>query len=241
MRIPILYIPKTRYKKFLHFEKGRSADALIIPIGQDCHPAYTLQELKLRTTSYPFDWLNTEPRQSIAYVLENIRDGFLYWISDLTRNENDYVISKRYPYVEFMHQNNLIENASIQEKFRNRAAKFLRAIKKRNVYFLHNLSADALKNESEVEFYIETIRQLTSLFKNHDRLYLYIRFDESETENKVIVDLLLKELEAFPSITTAKYIRLKQQYGAWGNPDLYQHLYNDLGIKTRETYRVYIK
>jgi hypothetical protein len=241
MRIPLLYIPKTRYKKFLHFEKGNKADALIIPLGHDCHPAYTLQELKLRKISYPFDWLKIEPRQSIAYVVENIRDGFSHWISDLTRNERNYVISGRYPHAEFMHQNNLIENAGVRKKFRDRAARFLSVIKKKDLYFLHNLSADALKNENDVEFYIETIRQLTALFKENDHLYLYIRFDESEDENKAMVNLLLKRLEAFPSITTAKYIRFKQQYGNWGNPKCYKDLYADLGIKIRETYRFYIK
>jgi hypothetical protein len=241
MRIPLIYIPKTRYKKFLHFEKSGIAEAEIIPLGHDCHPAYTLQELKLRTNSYPFDWLNIEPAQSIAYAVANIRDGFSHWIAELTRNEKNYVISKRYPYAEFMHQNDLIENMAMQKKFRTRAAKFLNTIKKKRVFFLHNLSADGLKDEVDLEFYIDSISQLTTLFKKGDHLYLYIRFDESEKENNAIVDSLLKQLGAFPSITTAKYIRFKQQNGAWGNPALYQNLYDDLGIKIRRTYRIYIK
>ena len=85
MRIPLIYIPKTRYKKFLHIEKRYNSDKLIIPLGCDCHPAFMLDSLHLRTTSLPFDWLNIDPIRTFEYVTENINDSFENFLKKPTK------------------------------------------------------------------------------------------------------------------------------------------------------------
>ena len=104
MKIPLIYIPKMRFKKFLNIEKNYKSPSQIIPIGCDCHPAYVLDKLNIRKFSLPFDWLCIDPIRCLWYVADNIESNFEHFIKNLYRNENGYIVSEKYSFAEFMHE-----------------------------------------------------------------------------------------------------------------------------------------
>ena len=124
VKIPIFYNPATGRKKYLWAEKRYKYQKTIIPLGCDCHPAYTLQSLNIRKQSLPFDWLNTNPVKGLAYVIDNIEKGFKGFLSELERNEEGHIISTEYPFAEFMHEKKLIENQADRQKFKRRIERF---------------------------------------------------------------------------------------------------------------------
>lgn len=164
MRIPIFYNIFNRKKYFLYIEPVYKCANVIIPIGNDCHPAYVLQKLHLRKFSLPFDWLSNHPIKAIAYANENMCNGFSYFLKGLRRNEKGVVVAEKYPYCEFLHNPDLIESYEEKNKFKRRIERFLEIIKNSNVYFLNNVSATAFKDEECVDEYVSN---LSIFLKNH--------------------------------------------------------------------------
>lgn len=241
MRIPIFYIPKTRFKKFVIVERRYKCNKEIIPLGCDCHPAHTLQKLNIRKTSLPFDWLNNDPIKSLLFVRENIETNFRDFLANLFRNARGHIVSEKYPYAEFMHEKNLVENKSDRDKFIRRIERFQHFLEK-EVYFLYNITSESLESEKNVYEFYNSVLEFSSLIRPKQTLCIYIRYDESLNENKIHCDKLLELLKEVKSVQTVNYIRNIKKEGLWGNPKFYLSLYSSLGIKVHLAFpRIYLK
>lgn len=241
MKIPIIYIPKTRFKRFLMIEKRFKLKNEVIPIGCDCHPAYTLQKLNLRKQSLPFDWLNTNPILGLSFVLKNMQTDFSGFLKGLRKNERGYVVSDEYPYAEFMHEKNLIENSLDREKFTRRIDRFQK-LKDKDCYYLYNTTSSSLKSERQVIELYKSAVEFVSQINEKQILCIYIRYDENLMENQNNCEMLLELLGKIKNVKAVNYIREKDKEGIWGNENKYPALYKSLGIKLKKTIpKMYVK
>jgi hypothetical protein len=119
----------------------------IISLGPDCWIAGTLNNLKIRKESFPFDFLLTDTNKGLEYVSKLIQTNFSDFTSDLEYNYNSKVISKYYPYAQFYHHD-LLQNKqklvkslkidhenmeeSLIEKFQKRSKRFMNIITNEN-------------------------------------------------------------------------------------------------------------
>ena len=231
MKIPIFYFPKTRFKKYLIIEKTFKCADEIIPIGCDCHPAYTLQKLNIRKHSLPFDWLNTDPLRGLEFVTNNLATSFSGFLSGLYKNERGHPVSERYPYAEFMHEKNLIENKLDREKFSRRIIR-LEKLRDQACYYLYNITGSSLETENHVIKFYKSVIAFQSLLKENQLLCIYIRHDESLKENKHNCEMLLGLISKLSYVKCSNfYIKNKDKNGIWGNKNKYPMLYKSLGIK----------
>jgi hypothetical protein len=240
MRFPLIYIPKTRFRKYFRIEKQYRSERLIVPIGYDCNPAYTLQKLNIRKFSLPFDWLNTQPLLGIRYVTENMKSGFDSFYRDIDHDEFGYYVAKKYPYAEFMHEKRWDDKTA--EKYRRRAARYMQLTASKEISFLYNLMSEALKTETDVIDFQKSVIEFLGVIKPNDSLHLYIRYDETYEENQILNDLLYSKLEGVANLCIARFIRHKKKFGNWGNPKEYPQLYQNLSLKIYPTFpRIYVR
>lgn len=240
MRLPILYIPKTRFKKFLHIEKKYKSVNTIIPIGSDCHPAYILQTLFLRKNSLPFDWLNINPISSLKYINDNIQNQFKDFLVEPQKNERGYLVSKKYPDAEFMHEKELNTKESI-EKFDRRIIRLIKIVKTEKVIYLHNLPVNSIKSENDIREYIQNVKYFFDNINLDSTLHIYLRYDENEEENSFLINKLTVELNKL-RIKYCKYVRKLNDFGIWGNKEDYPNFIKSLQIDIKMTFpKIYIK
>lgn len=241
MRILIFYIPKTRFKKFLFIEKRYKCRKEIIPIGCDCHPAYTLHELNIRKNSLPFDWLNTNPIKGLKFVSDNLENNFIDFLEKLFKNSKGHIVSEKYPYAEFMHEKKLIECKSERDKYIRRINRFQKLINK-EVYFLYNVTSNSLESEKHVKEFYNSVLDFSSQIKKNQLLCIYIRYNENLKENDSYCLMLMELLMDIKNVKIVNYIREKDKEGIWGNKKYYPALYKSLGIKIYLTYpKIYLK
>ncbi|SCY78521.1 Putative papain-like cysteine peptidase [Flavobacterium caeni] len=233
MRIPLIYIPKTKYKKFLYIRKKYYSKYPIIPIGCDCHPAHTLNSLFLRKISLPFDWLNIEPIHCFNYINDNINCEFSFFKSNVITNERGYFIASKYPSAEFIHEKKL-DSSDSQEKFDRRIARFTELLPKRNI-FIHNIPANSIKNKEDITVFIESIVKFKEIIHNGSTIHIYIRFDENITENETLANELYVRL-INSNIETIKYVRKLNKFGIWGDKKEYYRLLKNLKINIKQTF-----
>ena len=240
MRIPIIYIPKTRFKKFLYIEKRFKCNKLIVPLGCDCHPAYMLNSLYLRNNSLPFDWLNINPIRTFEYVTENINDRFENFLKNPKHNERGYFIAKNYSYSEFMHEKDLNNKETIN-KFKRRIERFLNLIKTEQIYFIHNFPVNSILKESDIYQYINSIKLFQSIISPNSKIHIYLRYDENLFENELLSEKLYNELQN-SNVKTHKYVRGLKDNGIWGLKSCYYSLLSNLGIKLKMGFpKIFIK
>ena len=240
MKIPLLCIPRTRFRKFLRIEKRYRCDASIVPLGCDCHPAQVLKTLHLRECSLPFDWLNISPMETFAYVNENLRHEFRDFLRDVRRNERGHFIAGRFPCAEFMHEPDL-DAAEVQAKFRRRTELLRRKLQSERIAFLHNLPASAIADRGSISAYLQDVRQFLATAPAGSTLHVYLRHDEALSENQPLADELCAGLTAL-GIRHVKYVRHLQSCGIWGDPRQYHSLLTGLGLRLRMTFpKVYVK
>jgi hypothetical protein len=205
----------------------------LLPIGCDCHPAYMLSKLELRKESLPFDWLDTKPHLALNFAFETIQSEFHFFLSDLDKNEQGKVFSQKHPEALFYHFDDLIENQDFQKKIKERTQRFLKLYKNKACYFLHTVTSQAIKEESDLQFVIQSIDNFSSILKPNDELLIYLRFDESLNENRYHAQLLEKAIQSYPQVKMISYVRQKEEFGIWGDETYYKKLVNDIGIQTK--------
>lgn len=205
----------------------------ILPIGCDCHPAYMISKLELRNESLPLDWLDTKPSLALYYAFINIKDNFSDFLIDLKKNEKGKVFAEKYPEALFYHFDDLIENVQLQNKIRQRIARFLELRSSKSCYYLHTLPSSGIATTENLEFVKESIVNFQSLLKNNDELIIYLRFDESFEEHKEKAELLQDFADSLSQVRLIKYLRFKDKFGIWGDESQYKKLMHELGIKTK--------
>lgn len=205
----------------------------VLPIGCDCHPAYMLSKLELRKESLPFDWLDTKPHLALNFAFETIQSEFQFFLNDLDKNEQGKVFSQKHPEALFYHFDDLIENKDFQRKIKERNQRFLKLYKNKACYFLHTVTSQAIKEQSNLQFVIQSIDKFSLILKPNDELLIYLRFDESLTENSHHAQLLEKAIQSYPQVKMISYVRQKKTFGIWGDETYYKKLVNDIGIQTK--------
>lgn len=229
MKIPIIILPN--YRKYLIIEKTYVSKNLIIPIGCDCHPSYTLGKLNIRKDSLPFDWLNTDAVFGLQYVVDNFKTNFSNFLSNLVLNEKGNVVSNNYPYAEFLHEKDLITNPLTREKFERRISKFQKFYQTNDCIFLYNVTSESLINSEKATVFIKSVEDFSKIIKANDKVFIYIRFDENYLENEIFSNQVFDALQKINKVSTTKYLRSLKKYGGWGNEKEYYNLYKNLGIK----------
>ncbi|AUC84426.1 hypothetical protein CW731_03530 [Polaribacter sp. ALD11] len=203
----------------------------IIPIGCDCHPAHMLEILNLRKQSLPFDWLDTEPIYSIKYAYENIVNKFNFFLRDLKEDNEGKVFSNKFKYSIFYHYDDLIINKKLQVKIQNRCINFIKLIKTKPIYFLNTVTSESINSNEKVKFFLNSVLEFQNILKRKDILIIYLRYDETQDENKLFCDKLIDELEFFDkNIRIIKYIREKKLFGIWGDEKKYTAFIRKIGI-----------
>lgn len=182
MRIPIIYTNK--FKRFIHIEKQYKSENEIIPLGADCHPAYTLQSIHIRKNSYPFDWLNMDHGTSIQYINHNIANDFNFFTKDIYKNEREYFVAKQYPDVEFMHEKYL-DTPEAQQKFSRRIKKFKEKFFNEKCTYITCISFNGIKDEEHISQIVKNLDDLRKSLKNNSTLHIYIRYDEQQDINDI--------------------------------------------------------
>lgn len=234
MKIPLCYIPKTRFKKFLHIEQRYISETPIIPLGCDCHPAYMLKRLHLRTRSFPFDWMSVHALKGLTYVCDMIETHFRFFLSDLRKNEKGLVYSENYPYALFFHEKNLIDNSDDRKKLKRRADRFLEFLHVRTVRFLYMTTSSALPDGASVETMYESVVRFTRLMKESDTLSIYVKHEESLDENALFVDRLIQQVRQLDRTAIVRYLKQTRQYGLWGNEKRFPEVFERLGLPLRK-------
>lgn len=242
MKIPLLYIPGTKFKKFLHIEPGYTADKPLVPIGCDCHPAWMLRKLHIRESGYPFDWLDTQAHLGLDYVNQNIKTNFKHYLEGITRNADGNLIAERYPHAVLLHETELAPNSAARIKLERRVERFRKQFEKGNNRYLYNLPVDKIKDEAQADVFLSSVDGFTAFMKDEDILHIILRYDESADEHPLITEKLLNRLKDIPKVHSAQYTRQLKQFGLWGNPAEYPALFNELNIPIKRTFtKIYVK
>ena len=205
----------------------------LLPIGCDCHPAYMLSKLGLRNESLPFDWMDTKPALALNFAFETIQSEFYFFLNDLVKNEQGKVFAQKHPEALFYHFDDLIENIDFQKIIEERTQRLLKLYKNKACYFLHTVTSQAIEEESDLHFVIQSLAKFSSLLKPNDELLIYLRFDESLTESSYHAQLLAKEIQSFSQVKMISYVRKKDKFGIWGDETQYKKLVDDIGIQTK--------
>jgi len=125
-----------------------SQDYYIIPIGPQCQCAQTIQNLKIRVASYPFDWIRDTTIQDVVNILEN-RHNF-----DVTRWNKFSNMSYYMPhdYKDDSHNASelLFEGGDLISKYKRRFERLFRVLDSgKPIYFLRfgdNRDIEKLQN-----------------------------------------------------------------------------------------------
>lgn len=234
MKIPLFYIPKTKYKYFLEIKHKYSCSKYIIPIGRDCHAAHTLQVLELRHQSLPYDWIRLKAQLGLNIVSSNIRERFNFFLENLHQNEEGNTYAEKYPNAEFTHAKAVLHDVSLRNKFKIRAQRMLDIIDNQDVAYLHILEIQTFKND-DFKIFIKSIQKFIEILKHNDSLHIYMRYDNT-LENPDIAKNIMESIEKLPKVYVCTYNRNKEKYGIWGNPKYYPLLMKDVGIQLKRNF-----
>ncbi len=236
MKIPLLYIPGTTFKKFLYIEPRYVSDKNIIPIGCDCHPSYILKKLHLRKSGYPFDWFDTLPAKGLDYVNDTIASGFKYYLDGLKLNEAGNIIANKYPYAVMLHETNLESGSKGRVKLERRAIRFLTDFVKGNNYYLYILPVAGIHTTEEAELFFESARAFINSADAKSTLHIVLRYDENLNENPVISKILANGIKNLERTCFTVYVRNFAKYGLWGNPNDYPQLFKQLNLPVKRAF-----
>ena len=209
----------------------------IVPIGCDCHPAYMLKTLNLREQSLPFDWLDTKPKYGLKYVYENINNSFIFFLTDLKKNDENKVFSNKFNYSTFYHFDDLVTNDELKLKIKKRIKLFLSIIKNKPIYFINTVTSESLNNVESVKFYYKSVQAYLNVLKKDDELIIYLRYDENFEENNFFCEDLIKKVNGIGNkVKIIKYLREMKKFGIWGDEKKYKPLIKNMGIKLYPTF-----
>ena len=162
-----------------------------ISLGHNCIPAHHLSVLGLRKQSLPFDWLLSPSYLAIDYATELINTNFKDFLTDLKYNEQNIVISGKYPEVKFWHHDLLKKKSNLEQcednyilTFQRRAKRFLEIITHENIFFINvfqnrhaNLKKEAKFFWGSVDNFAQVLRQKNVKFQLLIIIYDNIDFD----------------------------------------------------------------
>lgn len=145
-----------------------------ISLGTTCTVAYQLNNLGLRTRSYPFDWTKFNI-DNLNNVLENDFESFndiiIYKLSNnhnykFIKNTNSYILKNKYNF-KFAHElltNNKTDIDILKDKIKMRIDRFYKN-NKENIYFI-------LFNNTKNVNLIRLLNNLDKLFTTYKILYI---------------------------------------------------------------------
>ena len=226
----------------LAVERRYDLNRPVVSLGCDCHAAWVLRRVHLRTASLPFDWVSTHAPRAVRYVVDNLNDGFAGFLADLRKNDRGHVVAGRYPGSEFMHAPDLIENPATRATLRRRADRFVELVRRERCTFLLSLSVRTFRSREDVAALVDAVHDLHAATGGRHRLLAYLRHEESEAENEPLRDSLEAGLRFAPQTTVVRYVLGRAEHGNFGNEADYPALLEsfDAGFR-RALPRVYLK
>jgi hypothetical protein len=183
-----------------------------ISLGPDCHIAGALNLLKLRKEAFPFDFLLSESEKGLEYVSLLVQNNFVDFLDDLDYNLNFKVISKNYPYTQFIHHNllknkqTLVKSLKLDhinmeepliEKFKRRANRFMNIIvnPQEKCLFFYVLNINNITNNESLKkiiFTIDTFFETMNKFsKCNYRLIIFVKIN---VDNFVLIENIILEI-----------------------------------------------
>lgn len=227
LKLPLL-------QKKLYVENRFHSNRVIISLGCDCHPAFLLDTLHLRKLSLPFDWLKTEPVKGLQFAEANIKEKFEFFLNDLTINRNGNVVSGKYPYSEFYHDRNIINDSFEQEKYARRISRFLSLKEGSDISYLYAVPLSDLRTTEIAEYFLNSIKLFLTVLKIHDTLHIYFRYENETFKNHSIFDYFIASTKSWDNVKICCYSLDSDRFGFWGNPKYYPTLLDDLKINVKK-------
>jgi Putative papain-like cysteine peptidase (DUF1796) len=231
MKIPI--VPLGRRRIHLVVQKRYHTKTPVIPLGSDCQPAHILTTLNLRQASYPFDWLSTRSTVGLTYVNSNIKLKFERFLEEPRRNRRGHVFAEPYRATEFIHYGDLIENPETREMLSRRGRRFLDLFYSRGCSFLYAVLSRGLASPEDVKTFVESVDAFHKLARGRHKLLVYIRYDESTSENGPQCDEVYRALSEREHTRVVRYVRQRKTHGRWGDEREYVPLLTSLGLQLR--------
>lgn len=234
MRIPIIYLPYTKYKFYIEIKRQYQHSKYIIPIGKDCHAAHSLRVMGLRPQSLPYDWIRLKNSHGLQTVKENITEKFEFFLDNLQVNEDGNTYAQKYPHALFTHAKNIINDQNLQNTFKVRVKRLLSLIDNQDISFLHVVDVGDFSQE-DTAYFVSSVKAFPEILKKDDSLHIYLRYDGKIINNDA-VNTILKELSNLPQIHITTYDRNKEIDGMWGNEQNYPKLYQKLNLKIKSKF-----
>ena len=161
---------------------------LIVPIGADCLPAMRLQELNLRNSSKPLDWLwfdsSIRSDSQFKVVVDLILSKFNGFLCEKnvvggTNKKGHFIFRDKFSGFVFEHEEikNLIHLSSVKEKYKKRIARLYEEIStSTSILFLY-IEKNGVR--TDVEDVLANYEKLCNGFKNKDVTLFFFINDES--------------------------------------------------------------
>jgi hypothetical protein len=224
-------------------QKGVRPNAVIIPIGSDCHPAYFLKTLNVKKYKLPFDCMNIQPLKGLEFVKTNFLQEFANLTSGLISTGSKRFKSINFDYAEFFHEpDSLLERKGLL-KLKSKIKQLLQLAKEKQCSFLYSFPGESLHSMSDVILLKQSVYSFISSIKTKDKLHIYIKWEEIPNENRLFFNALVDEFMNNHQVTITKFILQKKRYGIWGNQQSFYQLFEDLklGKKHGVTLRISTK
>lgn len=169
---------------------------LYISLGNNCMSARTLRRLKLRTFSFPFDWLAGVPLlTNLSWILQSF-DGFLEYKDldfpeKLEGKEKHLKVKNRRTNTFFIHDflsHSPDEFSTIKEKYKRRCDRLLTICKNKEVLFLFIEGNDDNINYPEIsEKIFDTLVLVKNKLQASKISLILLHFSNSPSDNKINV------------------------------------------------------
>lgn len=173
----------------------------IIPIGDNCLPAFILKELNLRKASYPFDWVYSKQEffPIAADIIINKYKNF-FNLCDLkcmyidNKHNNLVYINKKTKLV-FMHdfivgQYFIIQYFALLKKYMRRIKKVKKTLSKEKILLLN-----IQQNKTEDKVLVEKLKQIRKVYNNNNIDLLVLQNDNTKDEKEYEVQILTPDIK----------------------------------------------
>jgi hypothetical protein len=96
-------------------------------------------------------------------------------------------------------------------------------------------ASDALPDQTSVEAMYDSVVRFTRLMKDSDKLYIYIKHEETLNENKECVDSFMQKIRDLDRTYITKYLKQTSQYGLWGDKKKFPDVFDQLTLPIQKT------
>ncbi len=159
---------------------------IFISLGNTCAIAHQLNELGLRTKSFPFDWCKITISQINKVLQNNFKDYNRLRVIRYSNNHKSYLLKNSYN-ILFAHELTIYNNnRELENNIYNKILNF----KNCNNRTIHFILHSPIYNQNEIDLLILNLKQIFTKFKiiYITNLHQYINFIISDCIKVVTID-----------------------------------------------------